>query len=208
MDAQEAIIEHGMIVDDLVHRSLILLKFKLRKGFEGVRPIRIYEYYPRQKMSIDESKNRLDKYDAYLDSDRCKDLETLGEQIITIITDWLCGESKMRKAVLARQIAAKRKELEGDGPTDGMEKMLIDRIIILWLDVYHMDLRLLTHEAELPYERIDNYDKRRECADGKPRQALKTLAFMREKINTVRKAAWPDRLFNSRLGNVYQESKN
>jgi hypothetical protein len=88
-----------------------------------------------------------------------------------------------------------------------LENILVDRILVLWLDCYLLDRRFLANEHNFvtltdATETIASYEHRRETYQRKLNQAIKTLASVREKMKELTNRAWPGSIFNARLGNL------
>jgi hypothetical protein len=94
----------------------------------------------------------------------------------------LTGDDKMWDSAITHKMRSIRESLGGpDAPP--LERLLIERIALAWLDVSDLDFRHAS-SADLSYAKAEYFSRMRDRANRRYLQALKTLAQVR-KLNVV-----------------------
>jgi hypothetical protein len=101
----------------------------------------------------------------------------LAERAEKALIDAAAGKNLMFKEALTRKLEMLRAELAGANPTP-VENLLVERIVMCWLQVQHAELSCVRHSADLS---IAHYHQDRlDRAHRRYLSALKTLALMRK----------------------------
>ena len=95
------------------------------------------------------------------------------------------GRSLLERELLTARVAALRAELAGPHPSP-VERLLVERVVACWLQVYHAD-RFYYRTEDLSLSQGDYYQRRQDRAHRRLLFAIKTLA-------TVRRLALPIRV--------------
>jgi hypothetical protein len=83
------------------------------------------------------------------------------------------------RKTIERQLAQMRRDLAGPEPT-ALELLLVDRIVLCWLDTMHADTLLAQrHNSGMTFAQADYYGRRAERAQRQYLRAIKTLATVR-----------------------------
>jgi hypothetical protein len=107
----------------------------------------------------------------------------LARQAERSLLDVACGTNLSFREAALRKLELMREELAGPNPTP-LERLLVERIVACWLQVYCADTRLAQGEAKLTMKGVEHHEGRRDRAQRRYLSAIKTLA-------TVRKLAVP-----------------
>jgi hypothetical protein len=106
------------------------------------------------------------------------DLVQHAEQAVLTLA---AGQSLMGKEAIARQVASLRARLQGPA-TSELERLLIDRIAISWIEVYFGDIDLAQHLLKQPgaAPATQAAQKRLDRAHARFLSAVKALATVRK----------------------------
>ena len=107
------------------------------------------------------------------------DLAKLAE---TSLIGAIAGKNIAQSESLSRKMESLRNELAGAHPTP-IERLLVERVAICWLHVYHADCKYAT-PGNVPLNLGDYYQRQQDRAHRRYLQAIKMLA-------TVRRLAQP-----------------
>jgi hypothetical protein len=88
------------------------------------------------------------------------------------------GNDLLFTEALTRKLDLLRADLAGPGPTP-LEKLLVDRVVICWLQVHQAGLRLARHEREMPPAQAEYHQRARDRAHRRFLSAVRTLALVR-----------------------------
>ena len=126
--------------------------------------------------ALPEVKKAFDEYPEL--AAQCGDLVKLAEQALLILA---AGRSLAAREAVARQVAQLRQRLTA-AATSELEKLLVDRITISWIEVYHGDLQLAGHLLEQPgtAPAAEAAQKRLDRAHHRFLTAVKTLASVQK----------------------------
>jgi hypothetical protein len=106
------------------------------------------------------------------------------------------GNDLVRRKLVERQLTQKREELRGEGSSP-LESMLIERIVVCWLDVCNVDwqyFNLVGGCKTFYHSHAEFRDRARDRAHRRFLQAIKALATVRSRVmpRLVQDAAKPD----------------
>jgi hypothetical protein len=79
---------------------------------------------------------------------------------------------------IARKYAALTKELAGPQPSP-LERLLVERIVICWLQLYYADTLYAQHMEDLSFQQAEFHQQRISKAQARYLAAIRTLAQVR-----------------------------
>lgn len=103
----------------------------------------------------------------------------LARQAALSLINAAAGENLAFKEALTRKLKLLREELAGPDPTP-LERLLVERIIACWLQLYSADIRLAQNEANMTMKQVEHHEERRDRAHRRYLSAIKTLASVRK----------------------------
>jgi hypothetical protein len=80
------------------------------------------------------------------------------------------------REALTRKLATLKEELAGGTP---LERLLVERLVSCWLNVYHIDALYATRMNDLTWAESDYFQRRQERAHRQYLSAIRTLAEVR-----------------------------
>jgi hypothetical protein len=90
----------------------------------------------------------------------------------------MAGENDVAREALHRRLAGLRRELMGPNPTP-LESLLIERILVCWLQVHHADATNLPSSGPMTVSQGEYYRRRLEGAQRRYLAAMRALAVVR-----------------------------
>jgi hypothetical protein len=90
----------------------------------------------------------------------------------------LCGENVAVRESVLYAVANLKADLAGDNPTP-LEKLLVDRVALCWLDVQVLDI-LFSTEAGLSIKQAEHQGRARERANSRFLKAARAFAVVRK----------------------------
>jgi hypothetical protein len=103
------------------------------------------------------------------------DLAELAEE--TLVNSF-AGKNLVAREGLSRRLAKMREELAGPKPT-AVERLLVERVIYTWADLYRLELEHSRRVEELPPKAAAEWERRRNAANSRHLAALRSLAAVR-----------------------------
>ena len=88
------------------------------------------------------------------------------------------AQDLVAQEVIPRTLERMRQDLAGSNPSP-LEKLLVERIVMCWLQVQHADMMYSYHCGTLSLEQGDYFQRRQDRAHRRYLQAIKTLAEVR-----------------------------
>ena len=88
------------------------------------------------------------------------------------------GQDLVAQQSIPRALEDMRRDLAGPTPSP-LEKLLVERIVMCWLQVQHADMMYSYHFGTLSLEQGDYFQRRQDRAHRRYLQAIKTLAEVR-----------------------------
>jgi hypothetical protein len=100
--------------------------------------------------------------------------------------DVLAGKDRLvTRHMLRQQIEALRSWLAGASPSP-LERLLVDRIVLCWLDSHHADVTLAGKVGQsLPIAQVEYHGRRAERAQRRYVEAIRTLATVRRLLQPM-----------------------
>ena len=127
---------------------------------------------------LPELKKAFDDYPEFVV--HCGDLVRLAERALL---DLAAGSSLAVREAIARQVAALRERLAATA-TSELERLLVDRVVISWLEVYHSDIDLAGRLVNQPEASAATQaaQKRLDRAHQRYLTAIKSLATVQKLV--------------------------
>lgn len=96
----------------------------------------------------------------------------------------ITGGDPIGREALHREIIRIREELAGPVPTE-LEQLLIDRVIVCWLEVHSTDMRYARRKDKLTPQQSEYFQRRQNHAQRRYLEAIRALAQMRRLLLPV-----------------------
>lgn len=95
------------------------------------------------------------------------------------LAEAMYGDSPGAQEGFERKLEDLRKQLAGLEPSV-LELLLVERIVLCWVQVNHADMRFVTQQKSLTFEQAEYYMRRQDRALKRFLQACKALAQIRK----------------------------
>ena len=97
----------------------------------------------------------------------------------SLIKEMTSDNDLLAREMLPLQLAAMREELAGPDPSP-LERLLVERVVVCWLQLQHADIVYAQHMKNLTLKQRDHYQRWQDRQHNRYLSAIRTLAQVRK----------------------------